>query len=113
MADLDTVGLLDLRRDVAETGAGVSHFPHIGKSALFPFVLHQHAIFAHPPAEWAVTAEVLAAAPLMALGITDTLADTLSLEFGNGGKDRQESLAMPSRETSPPRSSSHSEIRWR
>ena len=55
MTDLDTVGLLDPRRDVAETGAGVPHLTHIGKSALFRLILDQDAILAHPPSEWAVT----------------------------------------------------------
>ena len=90
MADLDAVGLLDLRRYGAETGAGDPHFSHIGKSALFRLVLHQHAILADPPSEWAVTAEVLPAPPFVALGVADTLTNTLPLEFGDRGNDRQE-----------------------
>jgi hypothetical protein len=113
MADLDAVGLLDLHRDASETGAGVPHFSNIGKSAPFRLVLDQHAIFAHPPSEWTVTAEVLPTPPLVALGVTDALADPLPLEFGNRAKDRQDQPEMPSPETSPPRSNSHNEIRRR
>ena len=65
---------------------------HISKRPLFRLVFDQNVIFANPPSEWTVTAKVLPAAPLVALGVENSSAEPLPLEFGERDQDGQDEL---------------------
>jgi hypothetical protein len=66
MADLDTVGILDVGGDGPITAAGRAQVTHFSKCSLFCLVLDQRALLADPPAERPIAAEILPGAPLMA-----------------------------------------------
>src|SRR4029077_6438232 len=92
MADLDTVGILDVGGDGPITAARRAQVTHFSKCSLFCLVLDQRAFLADPPAERPIAAEILPGAPLMALGVADSLTDPLTLELGDRGENGQNEL---------------------
>ena len=105
MADLDTVGILDVGGDGPITAAGRAQVTHFGKCSLFSLVLDQRTLLADPPAERPIAAEILPGAPLMALGVADPLSRSAFLgasAFGSYSLGKHRSVPVAFNQPSAP-----------
>ena len=93
MGELDAVGLQRVADPVAGEALGPEFADSLDRSLLLGDLDQRAAVRGEAPAEGHAAAEIVAAAPLVARYLDDSLARAVALGLGDGGQDGEDQLA--------------------